>query len=345
MDQRCCFYTNSNNEGALPTFRETPSEELDALLSTFRTNIFLPAHLIRLQKDLVYKRSNWPLLTSDEPATVRLGDEVLQLRPLDRTKDEPKTRPSFNRVLALMGKSGDWRSLPGFLVGLKSAGRKVEGEMLEKLVRKAVEAGKTGVVLECLKKVDGTGLGLWDLRVAREVMWGATAIAIQGEWSEEAVEKSIRYAENVWEMMWDPRHAKPLGNNPMSQPEIVGILVQMHAAKAVLFRDRKDEAGMVQKYTRMMLKNWDHAELGIEVGEWIDANHKMVMWAPVSHGVRMARKVVGEESSVGEILGEKLDQALGPLLRNAQLKLEEVTPKARKRRGLTLSEELSKVPL
>lgn len=306
--------------------------------------MFLPAQLIRLQQELVYRRNNWSILTSDEPATVRLGNEVLQLRPLDRTKDEPNTRSSFNKVLALMEESGDWGNLPGFLEGLKTAGRKFEPGVFEKLVRKAVEAGKTGLVIECLKRVEATGLGLWDLGVAREVIWGATALALRGEWSKAAVEQGVRYAENVWNLMCDPKHGGVQKDHPKTRPEILGVLVQMHAVKAVLSGEGRDEAGIVQKYAQMMLRHWHQAELGLEEGNWVDANHKMVIWAPVLHGIKRARKVVGEQSALGILLGEKVDRELEPLLQKAQSSLRDAAPKAGKRRGLIISEELSRLP-
>ena len=331
--------------GAVRTFHETSSPELDALLAKFRLNIFLPAHLIDLQKDLVYKRKNWGLLTNpDEPATVRMGNEVFQLHPLDRTKDEPNTRRSFDKILALMGESADWTNLPDFLGGLKTARRKIEGALCEKLVRKANEAGQMGIILDCLRRVEDTELGLWNIRVAREVMWGATARAVQGEWSQEAIEKGVKYAENVWEMMWDPRHAKPDVGSPRAQPEILGILVQMHAAKAALFGEGKDEVGAVQRFAALMLKHWGSADLRFEEGDWHKANYVLVMWSPVWHGMKMARKLLGEETPLGKSLVHKVEQELEPLLRKAQIMLEEAAPESRKRRGLIIFEELSNVP-
>lgn len=244
-----------------------------------------------------------------------------------------------------MGESGDWRNLQGWLEGLKAAGRKIEGGVLEKVVRKAVEARKMGVIVECLQRVEYTGLGLWDLGVAREAMWGPTAIAVQGKWSEGAVERGVRYAENVWAMMCDPKHAgvQLEDYHPRSRPEVLGLLVQMHGAQAVMYKGGKDEAGMVRKYARLMLQYWDRADLEmVEEGDWVDANIKMVTWAPVVHGLKMARTVVGEESALGKILGEKVNQDLEPLLQKARLILE-ATLGAEKRRGLAISESLSRL--
>ncbi|KAL9098261.1 MAG: hypothetical protein Q9163_006050, partial [Psora crenata] len=97
-----------------------------------RSNIFLPAHLIQAQRTLLYKEKNHALLTSDEPATVKLGGEVHQLHPLDHQRDEPNTRSSFAKATALMAELTDWRNFPPFLEGLKTARRRVKGWQFEK---------------------------------------------------------------------------------------------------------------------------------------------------------------------------------------------------------------------
>ena len=81
--------TPSYNIGYLPTFHPTSSPALDELLSTFRTNIFLPAQLSAAQRKLVFRKKNHHLLTGDEPATATIGSEVVQMLPLDHLRDEP----------------------------------------------------------------------------------------------------------------------------------------------------------------------------------------------------------------------------------------------------------------
>ena len=244
-----------------------------------------------------------------------------------------------------MQESGDWRNLPGFLEGLKSAHRRLDGGQVEKMVRKCNEAGRMGVVLDCLRRVEGTGTGLWDVRVAREVVWGAAQRMVQGGWGEEAVGKAGKFAENVWELMWDERHARGAAEdgNSRTRPEVLGAMMQVHAAKVVLFGEGKDEAGLVNKYARLMLKSWDNAELGLEEGNWNDANYKLVMWAPVWHGMKMARKVLGEGSPLGKSLASKMDEEVEPLLAKAQDMLQKVTTEGKKWRGLSVYEEVLKV--
>ena len=276
---------------------------------------------------------------------MRLGTEVIQLKPLSHVKDEPATRPAIKKVVDLMTETKDWRNLPGFLEGLMTARRRVKGFQLEKMARKANECGKMGVVLECLKRVEDTGMGLWELRVAREVMWGATTRAMQADWSEEGVEKGTKYAEMIWEMMLDPRHREKMhgDQDAKKRPEVIGVLVEMHAARA-LIENIGDDGGMVEKYVKMMLQVWGNTEKTFEEGDWDDANYKLTIWLPVWHGMTMAQKVLGAKTPIGEELGAKLKE-LDSLIALARPLLLENPGQEGLRRGLKLYESLSQVSL
>ena len=276
---------------------------------------------------------------------MRLGSEVIQLKPLDHMKDEPATRPAIKKVVDLMTETKDWRNLPGFLEGLATARRMVKGFQFEKMVRKANDCGKMGVVLECLKRVKDTGMGLWELRVAREVMWGATAKAMQADWSEEGVEKGTKFAEMIWELMLDPKHREKMhgDQDAKKRPEVIGVLVQMHAARA-LIDGIGDDGGVVEKYVKMMLQVWGNAETNLEDGDWDDANHKLTMWAPVWHGMTMAQKLLGAQTPLGKELGAKLKE-LESLIRQARPLLLDNPSQEGTRRGLKLYESLSQVSL
>lgn len=275
---------------------------------------------------------------------MRLGSEVIQLKPLNH-KEEPATRPAIKKVVDLMTETKDWRNLRGFLEGLMTARRSVKGFQMEKMVRKVNECGKMGVVLECLQRVEDTGLGLWELRVAREVMWGATAKAMQADWSEEGVEQAVKYAEMVWEMMLDPRHREKMhgDQDAKKRPEVIGVLVQMHAARA-LVENIGDDVGLVEKYVKMMLQVWGNTEKTFEEGDWDDANFKLTMWAPVWHGMAMAQKVLGAKTPIGKELGTKLKE-LESLIAQAQPLVRDNSTEEGPRRGLRLYESLSQVSL
>lgn len=276
---------------------------------------------------------------------MRLGDEVLQLQPLDKRRDEPATRRSFATVVRLMGESGDWGNMAGFLEGLKVARRKLAPWQVEKMVRRANEGGRMGVVYEVLRRVERTGVGLWDVGVCREVMRGAVVKGVEGGWGGEGVDRGVRYAEDVWELMWDPRHVEgqeKVGMNPRGRPEIVGVLLLMHAVKVVRLGGGKDEGGMVEKYAEMMLKRWENSrgDMAVDTQDWSNANYKLLTWAPVWHGVKMARQVVGAGSPLGKRLGEKLSQDLEPLIQKSHAIVLAHAPEEGTRRGLKMYEDI-----
>ncbi len=167
--------THSVFTGALPTFTPTSDAELDTILSTFRSKVFVPSHLLKRHRDLVYRKRHRPLLNV-EPITVMIGAEEVPLEPLDHLSSEPNMRREFSRMLSLMKEAKDWNSLPGFLAGCHTAKRKVDARLLEKMVRKANEAGRQRTVMECIRRSDTTGFILGDARIVREVKVGRAPV-------------------------------------------------------------------------------------------------------------------------------------------------------------------------
>lgn len=247
-----------------------------------------------------------------------------------------------------MGETGDWGNMAGFLEGLKVAKRKLKGWQLEKMIRRANDGGKQGVVYDILRRADETGVGLWDLGVCREVMRGAVLVGIQRGWSEERVEKGVRYAENIWELMWESKHRdeqKKVGVDPRGRPEIIGVMVLMHAVKAVKFGRANDEGPMVEKYAELMLERWENSRdvMVVDQQDWSDANYKLLIWAPVWQGMNMAQQVVGAGTPLGKRLGEKIGQDVEPLLQKSQAIISSHTPEEGMRRGLKMYEDILQV--
>ncbi len=271
------------------------------------------------------------------------------MHPLNHLRDEPPTRQSFAKLLGLLKEGKDWQNLPGFLEGLKTAKRKLTSGQLEKMVRKANLIGRQGVILECLRRVEGTGVGLWDVKVVREVMLGAMMKAHEGNWEKGDVEQAIKLARAVWDLTEDSKHAvkaRDVGpeNVPRTRPDIVGVMVQLEAAKAILSGEGKDEGGKVEGAVEMLLGCWADTEIGSGGMKWFDANHKLTIWAPVWHGTKLARKVLGEESKYGKTL-EEIIKRLEPVLEEARDIVVRAPQPKRLRRGVKMYEELSSVSL
>lgn len=259
--------------------------------------------------------------------------------------DEPNTRKGFVGVLDLMREPQDWDNMPGFLAGLQTAKRRVEGGLLEKMVRRANESGRQGTVMECVRRSATTGLVLDEARVVREVMWGARLRARQAEWSEEGVGKGLKQAEQVLELLEDPKHSSRkdiVGVHFSRMPDVVGVVLELAAAKVARYGEGKDDDGKVAVYATGTVAGLRTQEPNAEVdaSNWYDANYELQRWAPVLHGLRLAVGVLKDQPQLAKDV------------RNSTRKLEEVVSKARDivvahtpqdktRRGLLVYDDIS----
>ncbi|KAL8772843.1 MAG: hypothetical protein Q9209_002188 [Squamulea sp. 1 TL-2023] len=338
----------SSLTGALPSFTPTTSPDLDALLSTFRTNVFLPSHLLKLQQSLIYKKKNHRLLTdTEEPATVKLGNEVHALKPLNHLQDEPSTSKSLAQLVEMCKEGRDWANLVPFLMGLKTAGRKVKGRQFEKIVRRMGEKGGLGVVMEMARRVERTGLRLGDVGVTKEALWAAVRKFVISERSEDEVKQADKFIEGVWQMLSDERHVERnvMGRegDPKIKPEIVGVLLWIRALRSSLLGENKDTDGQVKRAAEMTLAVWKNVDLTVDQKGWYDANHKLTMWAPVWHGMKMARKIVGEKTALGRALANTISLDLEPTLKKAQDIVSQHVSEDGSRRGLFMYDELMRM--
>lgn len=245
------------------------------------------------------------------------------------------------RILDLMQEPADWRNLPGFLEGLKTSGRRLGKGQVEKMVRRANQKGRQGVVMDVLRRVEGTGVRLGEeAGVVREVMLGAVMRAQDGGWGVEAVEGAGRYARGVWDLLWEERHRgeKQGALDMRKAPEVVGVMVEMEAAR--MFKGGGDGRAELEKWVERLLGVWSRGDMGLHEGNWNDANHKLLTWAPVWHGMVLARRVLGEESRLWRELGERVEKDLEPMLNKARELVAANAPGKGVRRGLKMYEQL-----
>ncbi len=241
-----------------------------------------------------------------------------------------------------MGEAKDWRNLPGFLEGLKTAGRKLKSRQVEKMVRRANAAGRQGVVLEVLRRGEGTGVRLQEVGFVREVMLGAVMRAIAGNWELEAVKEGEKYSRAYWELLWDEKHrvVRSAEEDPKRRAEVVGVVVEMVAAGIMKGEGGEGKVQDMRGLVERLLGCWQWVELGLDKENWDDANYKLLMWAPVWHGMVLARQVLGGESQIGKELGEKAEK-VESMLEQAKDIVAAITPEGGKRRGLQMYKQLT----
>ena len=336
--------------GLLPTFQPTSLPELDELLEKFRSNVFFPAHLPKAQREIIYRPKYHHLLMGDEPATVTIGNEIVQMHPLNPMRDEPKMSTSFGRINKLMREAKNYQNLVPFMIGCRTSKRVLRKSFVEKAVRHACEQKNENVIMECLRQTDQTGLKLWHHNIAETLMFRAIWMALDMDWTEEAVDKGLRFADMLWIMMQHPKHTEAGLPNPAYNPVIVGVMVQLHAAKAVKSLGQIDAHGKVIEYTQRLLALWDKLIFPVSYDEF-DAHSNLRKWAPIWHGMKMARKVSGVTREMREELGIRVKE-IASALENAR-KFLQLNPRPASfqlneklhydQRGLNLYEKLSSV--
>ncbi len=167
-----------------------------------RSKIFLPAHLNRDQRDLIYKPIHIPRLSNPvEPITASIGGEDIPLEHLNRVRDVPRTWALFNGALCAAQSKTDWANMLAVLEGFKASKRKLKSEWLQKFVRRANMSGRQSVVLQALQRVHTTGLSLGDRGVLEAVFAGVVDVAAANGWGEEHTRKALSYAEQIVALM------------------------------------------------------------------------------------------------------------------------------------------------
>ena len=269
---------------------------------------------------------------------MRIGNEVLPLKPLNHLRNEPATRKSIVRILELMKTGQDWSNLPGFLQGLKTAKRKLKDKQWEKIVRRAGEEGRLGIVMECARRVEDTGLGMGKLGVVSEVMWAivdrvnSASASGKGGWNDpKTLDEAARTVMAVWEMTREQEHNKLRKDNsksPRRAPEIVGVVLQVLAARALIQPSSMSPImkAEVEKFARRIVRlpldktshkpdsptTIDNAPTDA-VDEkpdpaTVNARSKLLRHAPIWHALSLAKRLFQEDKKLLGRLSVKQDQ-------------------------------------
>jgi len=251
----------------------------------------------------------------------------------------------------MMQTESDWDILPGFLEGLKGSKRKVTGAILEKMARKAGQAGRIGTVIEVLRRTERTGVRVEGVAVARQVMRGALQTAIRSGWSEEGVTKAAKQAGVIMDLIEDPAHMPAeidrRDQDPRRAPDVVGLAMTLMAFKVLKAGEGEEKKDVlkVEKYAKRVLDLWKKADLGLpesKESSWSHANKKLQMWAPVAQGMRWAIRALGEQNKTAQRLGKVLRGDVEPVLEKSKQWMEELAPKKDQRLGVIIFKEMER---
>ncbi|KAK5167309.1 hypothetical protein LTR04_007288 [Oleoguttula sp. CCFEE 6159] len=287
----------------LPTFYETSSPELDSLLSTVRNKIFLFDHLNQAQLKLVRQDSLKERLAA-EPVYARIGDEDVRLEHINVTKDIPRSTTIRHEMLNLLKEPKDWDNVPAFLEGFSSSksAAPLGFDFLDKLVRRASEAGQQHIILQCLQMVEKTGMSLRKLPLVESVMWSARKKAQEGNWDNASTEKALKYAEQVAALMETEAHGTGRllqKADPRKAPSVIGFLLELAAVRAYKHTGGKDVDGKVKKYAERLLAALPAPSETSEAREEMPFG-QVEAYVPVWQGLKFANKVLGPEMPQAE---------------------------------------------
>jgi hypothetical protein len=334
--------------GAVPTFTETSSPELDSLLSVLRSKLMLPAHLSKQQTDLIHKPKHKRLLSA-EPVTAQIAGEEFQLEHIDIAKDVPAARRALNEAINLMKEKRDWDNLPSILEGFKNAKARLLPYDWNKMVRKAGLAGRSDVILECVRRVSATGFRLKHGDLVSELMWQLQIKAVESDWSQKQTGKALSWAERITVLLEDPRHSGGRvvdpKDDPRAWPEVIGILLQLAAVRAARYLGCKDEDGKVTLYAerllgtsldvKMELKDPDAPPTAFALDTYL------ARAVPVLYGMKVSQTVLDPTSKIATELNEKSAELEATIsTRRDILAPDSLTKDGRLRRGFSLYERL-----
>lgn len=314
--------------GQLPQFIESETvPELDALLSEIRSKILVPSYLKEAQRKLVFKTKNHQMLLN-EPFWVDVGDDSVQLTPLDKTKDIPATWKSFSTAMQLMGDSPHhWQNLNPLLEGIKvsRSGKDLKSWQQQVIVKTAGNKGMAHIVLEGVRSAERTGLRMRDVRVAREVLWACRMVAVLGEWSAVSTDKAVRYSTQIATLMDEESHCggkasetkdlfESLGD-PRRQPDIIGAALELAAVRADLHLAGEDTDDVVAKLTERLMANIERDPHTSKTGEpekqkaqAAEADYQLERWVPVLSGLQAAKKLLSDATPHRAEVDQKIQE-------------------------------------
>lgn len=327
---------------AVPSFTPSSSPELDSLLARFRDKAFVPEYLDRQYRRIIFKPDADRILT-ENPIYVNLdpsSEEKYRLQPV-RPGDVP-SKNKIKDVVRLMKTKDDWYNLLPLLTGLAASRKTLTPEQWEWVVRKAGESGAYDTIVTCATHAKKTHLPLYNRNVARKYFYNLHRQAQNADFRGEGLEKAYKAAKSTAILMQTRIHQAPFRQQvPSSKaPEIIGIVLELSAARALDVTGGRDDAGEVRFYANLVLSNWLLGDFSVP-DNWPEVNERLQEFIPLWRGIQLAlqiEEIRGDEpaskllSTRKTELEGKIDRGLG-MIRN-------IDSSAKNRLGVILAEQL-----
>jgi hypothetical protein len=258
------FSQSTARPRSLPKFQPSENEELNQVLASLRQHHFIPAALEPAQKRLIYgtKKKQW---LEENPQTVQVGGEDVNLQWIDRRHDIPARKPLISKATTLIANEKDnaaWENLPILLEALhdpkfnpqNEKNDPVKDETYQKLVRKAFHQRKIGYIFKCLHQSERTGLTLQKRGVLEMLVTGLRDLAQKSNWEQGQLAKMITYMNQIAILLETEEHG---GNatlrdvDPRSDPHIIGAMLELAAMYA--YKHAPEHLALVRTYAGRLL--------------------------------------------------------------------------------------------
>ena len=266
-----------------------------------REKHIVPGYLHRPERRMIFGRKNKQQL-EDNPTSAYVAGEEVELQWIDREREIPNRTKLFHEAVDGMAEHGDWNNLPSLLTGLKHSGAKLEEKAMAKIVRKAVSAGKIGIVVQCLQQAENTGMTLQIEEVLQHVVWGLHSTAQQDGWSEEATLKALKAANQVSLLLERDEHGggralRP--NDPRMRPEVVAVFLELASVYAYQYQGSKDTDGKVKTYASRLISCLEAHPPAAQPSGFAPRKAgpqlEMLHGVPIWHGLQLSSKILGKE--------------------------------------------------
>ncbi|KAH9832134.1 hypothetical protein Tdes44962_MAKER08824 [Teratosphaeria destructans] len=297
--------TTRRKQHGIPKFAETASPELDDVLLSMREKHFVPAYLKRTERRLIFGTKHKQFL-EDNPQVIDIAGEDVELKWIDRRTEIPNRTKLLHEALDLIFESDDhtaWAQLLHILIGMKRANAlsKLEGRAFGKIVRKAGEAGRLGIVLRCLAQSELTGMTLRNRELLDQLVCGLHDVAQKSGWEKEAVQKALKEAHMVARLLETEEHGGGRyveEDDARRRPEIIGVFLELAAVNAYKHYNGEDREGNVRIYANRLLSCLDQDLNSVSIPQKPapkGPQYAILHAVPVWHGLHLADKILKDD--------------------------------------------------
>ncbi|KAL3423039.1 hypothetical protein PVAG01_04785 [Phlyctema vagabunda] len=291
--------------GAVPAFKPSSSPELDDLLAIVRRKVFLPYHLSKKERNLIFKDTKSTGIDLEkEPQWVSIEGERFRLEHVDVTKDVPRHWTVILQTLEACKTKEDYENLTTLLIGLKETGYELKAKRSIKLIARLAKAKRLDLVLELARRESATGFGFSD--IATTNMWLKTIQrqAIRADWKPEPTKQGL-----VWLEMFNDLSQEPTRKWTV-RPEIIYSVLLEFAATQVTNHALEDTEGKIRTYAEKLLAAHPSTQDldSIRNLKNSSCNELLEEYVTMLHACKLALPILSTNASIAKPLEAKISE-------------------------------------